>query len=178
MAIDTTWFPMTTGSSWTYRTDMPRNEFTVTVKGTDTTIRSIPYAVFSNSNGPSQYYCWIQSTVFQWGLDGIPIDIPILREDLTNGEWSDQLTVTGLWIIRQEWESEIIEMQRTISETDISAVLHLSRNVEWRDIGSGLVLNTETVHYYYAQGIGLIEVTSDSGYVAPYWLADFEINKE
>lgn len=178
--------PTTAGSEWNYRVTGTSNYiYKVKAEDRDTTINNKPYRVFSNNKDPNEYYYKTGGDYFRFTnppeFNFQPVDLLYIRDYLGVGqEWlevkSIKVPVGGVDV------NVSAEVTIKIEEKDISYdvngvtyknVIHLSVKPEFKALLIPIG-NTNDIHYYYADNIGLIY--NKTALKIP--VANVDINKE
>lgn len=161
---------LSAGSSWNYQqtnAGTPTN-YTLTSTTRDTVITGKNYHVFTNSNGPNQYYNITGNDYYQFDSIKLAaaaqsIDRLYLKEDaIVNGNWSQTVSfvLAGVPLpggIPLTISNTVTEkgISRTVNAIAYTDVIHVQTALTSTLIPAASL--TSTINTYYARKYGLIE---------------------
>lgn len=162
--------PTSAGSTWTYETTnnitTAKASFTVTAKGTDTTIGTKTYKVYTNSAGANDYYYNNGTDYYQFGgIAGITdnTELLYLKTNLAAGAgWDETKTVSipSLGNANVKLSYTYVEKiaSKTVEGNTYSDVLHVKVSLSNISVsGISIPVTTQELHFYYAPGVGRIK---------------------
>jgi hypothetical protein len=162
--------PTSAGSTWTYETTnnitTVKASFTVTAKGTDTTIGTKTYKVYTNSAGTNDYYYNNGSDYYQFGgIAGITdnTELLYLKTNLAAGAgWDETKTVSipSLGNANVKLSYTFVEKvaSMTVEGNAYSDVLHIKVTLSNITVsGIPIPVTLQELHFYYAPGVGRIK---------------------
>ena len=167
-----TFQPTTAGSTWAYETTNNRatpatkTNFTLTAKGTDTTIGTKTYKVFTNSAGANDYYYSDGNDYYQYGgIAGITgnTELLYLKTNIAAGAgWNETKTVAIPGVgnanvkLNYTYVDKVASM--TVEGKNYTDVLHIIVSLSNISVGGmPLTVTSQDLHFYYAPGIGRIK---------------------
>lgn len=165
---NTSYSPVTVGSTWTYLRNSSDGKFNdsvyiFTATSGDTTIGNKVYNVFNNSTGGNIYYAITDSGYYRTGslLSGLGIpqlasfqELYLVNKPTTASTWSTSLQIT---LLNNPLTITINYSIPSIGDT-LTVLGNLYNNVIHVQLNSDQILEKTPVSgdFYYAQGIGLI----------------------
>jgi hypothetical protein len=156
-------FPLSTGSTWTYKENVANVTYVYTSTGRDTTISGRGYKVISNSIGPNVYSTQVGSDYFRYGalntgLSSAGIEELFLKDNLAvNGTWSTQQNVTyngTNYVLNLNYRILEIAATKTFNGRTYNNVIGVNLDIATTVSGFSVVLGNGK--FYYANGIGMV----------------------
>ena len=182
-----TYLPTTTGSSWTYVSDLPGNTEPAEahITGVITKINGLDYFELKSSTpgkeNSLQYY-YVKDHSFKilatTEHTATTVEMYCLKDDLpVGGEWTGSPSASGsINGVPARTLGKIIEIgiDKTVLGNNYKNVIHTQVIIQY-DYGSGFE-NSGTYDFYLAKGIGLIETDSNIlGFVSSSKLSSYTI---
>ncbi|TAD85547.1 MAG: hypothetical protein EAY75_11175 [Bacteroidetes bacterium] len=155
--------PTKAGSVWNFRNTnlltAATSNFSLTALAKDSTLSGRVYRVFANSSGPNEYFANLAGEYFQFGrFEGIasPVDLLYLKPELpVGGTWQEvktitvsnvPVTVTFNYRLAEKGISFVVGANTFTKVTRVSLELN----------AVGLPITSQSINFYYADGIGRI----------------------
>ena len=163
---------LTAGSTWNYQqtnnsTPTPVvTNYTISSTTRDSSINGKSYHVFTNSNGPNQYYNVTGSDYFQFDSIKIAtaaqtIDRLYLKDGASAGvNWVQNVTITLMGIpLPVVITNTVAEkgIARTVNSISYTDVIHLTTSITINNPLIPPTALTTNINSYYARKFGLIE---------------------
>jgi len=143
--------------------------YTLTSTTRDTTVNSRSYHVFTNSNGPSEYYNNTGNDYYTFqnlpeALGGSSEENLYLKDNVAvNSTWNQtfDITISGIpltvTIINKIIEKGVAKSVNSINYND---VIHVKTDVSASSVFGPVTGLTSDIHSYYAPKVGLIQNTT------------------
>ena len=158
------------GSTWNYQfinnITLASNAYTLTSSSNDTTAAGKLYHVFTNSNGPNEYYNitgsdYYRLQAFSLGTTDTTLENLYLKDGAAlNSTWAQTYTIdfssvpVGVTVTNKIQEKGITKVLGT---TTYSNVIHVVTTISIPALATVGGTITTDIHYYYAPKYGMIE---------------------
>lgn len=158
------------GSTWNYQfinnITLASNAYTLTSSSNDTAAVGKTYHVFTNSNGPNEYYNitgsdYYRLQAFSLGTTDTTLENLYLKDGAAlNSTWAQTYTIdfssvpVGVTVTNKIQEKGITKVLGT---TTYSNVIHVVTTISIPALATVGGTITTDIHYYYAPKYGMIE---------------------
>lgn len=167
---------LTAGSTWSYKNTDNSNttpvvtNYTVTATNRDTTANSKTYRVFTNNNGPNEYYNISGSDYYTFralpaSLADTSIEVLYLKDNIAVGAtWTQSATINVMgYDLTLTLHNKIANkgLSKTVNGIAYSDVTEVETSLSVAGIPSFLTYTlTSDIHYFYAPRYGQIMNTT------------------
>ena len=157
--------PATANSTWTYNVHNNVNaansyNFTIKSTGADTTAGGKTYKIYTNTSASNEYYTHTGANYYQYGgFEGLTnaIELNYLKTDAAvNSTWEEikSVTISGFpvtatfkYTLTEKLDSYVV------NTVTFKNVMHVKVELTV----PGLTINSQDLHFYYADGVGRIK---------------------
>ena len=174
---------LSVGSTWNYQfinnITLASNAYTLTSSSNDTAAAGKTYHVFTNSNGPNEYYNitgsdYYRLQAFSLGTTDTTLENLYLKDGAAlNSTWTQAYTLTVMGVaVGVNVTNKIQEkgISKTVGTTTYSNVIHVVTTIAIPTLatlpGGGTI--TTDIHYYYAPKVGMIENDTKIDLIVPF----------
>ena len=162
---------LSVGSTWNYQfinnVTLASNAYTLTSSSNDTAAAGKTYHVFTNSNGPNEYYNitgsdYYRLQAFSLGTTDTTLENLYLKDGAAlNSTWAQIYTINVAGIPGGVGVTVTNKIQdkgntKVVGTTTYSNVIHVVTTISIPAL-TGLGTITTDIHYYYAPKFGMIE---------------------